>query len=335
MMHAMLKSIQSKFYISIIMKSDIRTLDLNLLKALDALLDERNVTRAAQRLALTQPAVSGMLTRLRERFDDPLFVRTQRGIVPTERARALAGPLKQILGEVEKLLRPQAFEPGSADRVVRLAATDYAQQAVVVPFLSILRREAPGIRVAVLPVQEARLHTQLERGEIDLALVTPDSAPADLHARNLFDERYVCVMRSDHPAAARGKLTLDRFCAFDHALVSYAGGSFQGVTDDALAKLGRARRVTLSVTSFLVLPEILRQSDLLAVVPSRLAARAGDLAWIDPPLEIPGFTKAAVWHERTHHDAAHRWVREVLARACPALPGRVPTGRAAAKSARQ
>lgn len=302
------------------MNSDIRTMDLNLLKALDALLDERSVTRAAARLSLTQPAVSGMLTRLRERFADPLFVRTQRGIVPTARALELAGPVKQILSEIEGLLRPPAFDPATADMVLTLAATDYALRAVVVPFLSVLRREAPGIRVAVLPVQDTRLHTQLERGEIDLALVTLDSAAADLHARRLFDERYVCIMRADHPGAVRGRLTLDRFCTLDHALVSYTGGSFEGVTDAALARLGRKRRVALSVTSFLVLPEILRQSDLIAVVPSRLAAHTDGLVQCEPPLDIPGFSKYAAWHERTHHDAGHRWVRERLFGVCEDLP---------------
>jgi DNA-binding transcriptional LysR family regulator len=302
------------------MNSDIRTMDLNLLKALDALLDERNVTRAAQRLSLTQPAVSGMLTRLRERFGDPLFVRSQRGIVPTGRALELAAPVKQILSEIEGLLRPPAFDPATADMVLTLAATDYALRAVVVPFLAALRRAAPGIRVAVLPVQDPRLHSQLERGEIDLALVTLESTAADLHARHLFDERYICIMRAGHPEAAKGRLTLDRFCALDHALVSYAGGSFEGVTDEALARLGRVRHVALSVTSFLVLPEILRESDLIAVVPGRLAAHTDGLALREPPLEIPGFVKYAAWHERTHHDAGHRWIREQLFRTCADLP---------------
>lgn len=302
------------------MSGDIRTLDLNLLKTLDALLDERNVTRAARRLALTQPAVSGMLTRLRESFGDPLFVRTQRGIVPTERALALAGPIKQVLSEIEGLIRPVAFTPATADKVITIAATDYALQAVIVPFLSVLRREAPGIRVAVVPILDTMLHAQLERGEVDLALVTLESTPADLHARRLFDERYVCVLRANHPDAARGRLTLDRFCALDHALVSYAGGSFHGVTDEALARHRRARHVVLSVTSFLVLPEILRESDLIAVVPSRLVQHAEGLARIEPPLDIPGFTKYAAWHERSHHDAGHRWVRERLASICADLP---------------
>lgn len=294
------------------MPSDIRTLDLNLLKALDALLDERNVTRAAERLALTQPAVSGMLTRLRESFDDPLFVRAQRGMVPTARALELAAPLKQLLGDLESLLQPPAFDPATATMTLRIAATDYALSAVVVPFLEALRLQAPGIRVAVLPVDDARLQGQFERGEVDLALVTPESSPGDLHARRLFDEDYVCLLRADHPAARKGRLSLDSFCALDHALVSYAGGAFRGVTDEALAAVGRERRVSLSVSNFLALPEILRRSDLLAVVPRRLTAHAEGLVVLDPPLAIPSFTKLLAWHERAHRDPGQRWVRELL-----------------------
>jgi DNA-binding transcriptional LysR family regulator len=302
-----------------IMQTDIRTVDLNLLRTLDALLDERNVTKAAQRLSLTQPAVSGMLTRLRESFDDPLFVRTQRGIVPTLRALELAAPLKQILAEIDALLRPQAFDPATAELTLTIASTDYALQAVVLPFLEALRRKASGVRVALVPVQDASLPTQFERGEIDLALVTPESTLPELHARRLFDERYVCVMRANHPDAQGGALSLDRFCELDHALVSYIGGSFKGVTDEALARLGRERRVTVSVTSFLVLPRILKSSDLIAVVPYRLVARSRGLVAIEPPLEIPGFTKTASWHERTHRSPAHRWVRELLFKTCAAL----------------
>lgn len=294
------------------MNSDIRHLDLNLLKTLDALLDERSVTRAAERLSLTQPAVSGMLTRLRESFDDPLFVRAQRGMVPTLRAEQLAAPVKQLLGDIEHLLRPQAFDPATADMTVSIASTDYALRAVVVPFLSALRAQAPNIRVAVQPVDAQQLPGQLERGEIDLALVTPNSSAPGLYTAALFEERYVCVMRADHPDAKRKALALDRFCALDHALVSPAGGAFHGVTDQALARIGKSRRVTVSVTSFLVLPEILRNSDLIAVVPRRLALHAEGLVMREPPVEIPGFSKTVAWHERTHHDAGQSWVRALL-----------------------
>ena len=128
----------------------------------------------------------------------------------------------------------------------------------------------------------------------------------------LFDESYVCVLRADHPDALNGRLSLDRFCALDHALVSPAGGGFHGVTDDALEKLGRSRRVTVSVTSFLVLPEILMYSDMIAVVPRRLVEHNIGLSSLKPPIEIPGFTKILAWHERTQRDAGHRWVRSLI-----------------------
>lgn len=302
-----------------ITNSDIRHLDFNLLKALDALLDERSVTRAAERLALTQPAVSGMLTRLRDSFDDPLFVRAQRGIVPTLRAQQLAAPVKQLLGDIEAMLQPQAFDPATASMVVNLASTDYALRAVVVPFLGALRQQAPNIRVAVQPIDTPALLGQLERGDVDLALLTPESTAPGLHARPLFDERYVCVMRTGHPDANDNGLSLERFCELDHVLVSSSGGAFQGVTDDALARLGRSRRVTVSVTSFLVLPEILGGSDLIAVVPRRLALGRQDLVMVEPPLQIPGFRKTVAWHGRTHRDPGQRWLRALLVDTCAAL----------------
>ncbi|WP_437879435.1 LysR family transcriptional regulator [Pseudomonas sp. LRF_L74] len=289
---------------------DIRTLDLNLLKALDALLDECSVTRAASRLALTQPAVSGMLVRLRESFDDPLFIRAPRGLVPTPRALALASPVKRVLEDIEGLLQPERFEPATARLGMAIAATDYAQQTILVPFLARLRLLAPGIRIAVKPVQDDQVQRQLEAGELDLALLTPETTHEGLHARRLFDERYVCTMRKDHPLATT--MTLERFCAAEHAIVSYSGEAFRGVTDAALATLGRVRQVCLSVTSFLVLVEILRTSDLIAVVPQRLVAQVPDMAMVEPPLPITGFTKVAAWHERTHHQAAQRWVRAQL-----------------------
>lgn len=294
---------------------DIRNLDLNLLKALDALLDERNVTRAAARMGVTQPAMSGMLTRLRDTFGDPLFVRAQRGITPTQRALGLSKALKQVMNEVGALLSPPDFDPQTAEFTLTIAATDYAQSAIAVPFLSALKERSRRIRVALVPVEGGDLQTRLERGEVDLALITPEMTPPDLHARRLFEERYVCVMRTDHPAT-RSRLTLNRFCALDHAIVSYYGGSFSGVTDEALAKCGRQRRVSLSVKNFLVLPNILRASNLVAVAPERLVASEAGLTLLEPPLEIPGFTKLAVWHERSHRDPAQKWLRELMFETC-------------------
>ncbi|MDN0077625.1 LysR family transcriptional regulator [Crenobacter sp. SG2303] len=180
---------------------------------------------------LNQPAVSGMLNRLRESFGDPLFVRSQRGIVPTLRAQALAVPVKKVLAEVEAMLRPADFDPASSTLTLRVAATDYALRTIVLPFISLLRTVAPGIRVAVRPIEDTHASLLLERGEIDLALMTLESALPDLHARRLFDEDYVCVLRLEHPDARRGRMPLNRFCALDHALVSLSGDAFSGANN--------------------------------------------------------------------------------------------------------
>lgn len=293
------------------MKADLRTLDLNLLKALDALLDERSVTRAAARLALTQPAVSGMLNRMRDHFDDPLFIRAPHGMVPTTRAEALAAPVKRILADIDALLQPIAFDPITANMTFTLAATDYALRAVVVPFIAALKVRAPHIRVRVVPVEPERLVNQLGQGKLDLALMTPHTTPDELHSRALYDERYVCMMRADHPDAGK-PLTLDRFCALEQVLVSYEGEGFRGVTDDALAKIGRTRRVGLSVSSFLVLPDVLTISDMIAVVPERMAENRAGMFVCDTPASVQGFTKSMAWHERTHRSPAQQWLRELL-----------------------
>ena len=272
--------------------ANINTLDLNLLRVLDALIDTRSVTRAAERLGLSQPAVSSALARLREVFGDPLFLRQQRGMLPTARAEALAGPLRKLLSEAGALLTPLAFDPATAQGTLRIAATDYAQAAVVLPLLAILRDQAPGLRIAVQPVDTSSFAARLEAGLLDLALVTPEMAPDTLRARRLFDETYVCILRQGHPAEPA--LDLDRFCALDHAIMSHDGSQFCGATDAALEALGRHRRVVAAVPSFLVLIDLVRQSDTVALVPARLVARAEGLTILPPPLAVPGFTKLAV-----------------------------------------
>lgn len=174
------------------------SLDLNLLKTLDALLDERSVTRAAQRLALTQPAVSGMLTRLRECFDDPLFVRNRHAITPTLRALELAVPVEQILAEVSQLLQPQIFDAASAQMSLRIAATDYALSAVVVPFITELRQQAPGIRVSVQPVINEQLAVlgRQRRASLAARTVVQHADPLTQHAR-LIIRRAGCLSVAD------------------------------------------------------------------------------------------------------------------------------------------
>jgi DNA-binding transcriptional LysR family regulator len=191
---------------------DIKSMDLNLLKALDVLLDERNVTRAAARLGLTQPALSGML-RGCVKASATRCSRAQRGIVPTQRALDIGISVKQVLAEIDALLQPPSFDPATAQLTFSIAATDYALRAIAVPFLSALKQHAPRVRVSLVPVESGLLQNQLERGQIDLALLTPEITPPNLHARELFKEHYVCVLREDHPAAMGRKLTVKQFCA--------------------------------------------------------------------------------------------------------------------------
>ena len=181
--------------------------------------------------------------------------------------------------------------------------------------MHLLKIQAPKIKVAVLAINESAVQNQLEQRQIDFALVTPDFQAPDIHAKNLYDERYICAVRHDHPIPQQSQLTLEQFCRLEQALISYHGGSFSSATDQALQAMGLQRNVSLSVQNFIVLPELLAQSDLLAVVPERLIANLPNLKRFGPPLEIQGFTKTLIWHERTHKDPAYRWVRELIERA--------------------
>ena len=291
---------------------NIRKIDLNLLVAFDALYDARNVTRAAERLALTQPTVSGMLNRLRDLFADPLFVRTQHGVLPTPRADALCEPVKALLANVEALVTPDEFDPGSAEMKISISANDYMQHALIVPFIESLRKQAPGIRLAIMPAYIAGLSEKLARGAVDLAVTIPEFADTGLPRSLLYTERYVCVARQDHPLKAR-KLSLKDFCRYDHVLVSPTGGSFSGPTDDALAEFGVSRRVSVSLPSFHVMLETIRTDDFLALVPERiLYGEMTGLKLFEPPVLVPDFDVIACWHSRVDADPAQRWIRGLL-----------------------
>ncbi|MFM2476849.1 LysR substrate-binding domain-containing protein [Celerinatantimonas sp. MCCC 1A17872] len=200
-----------------------------------------------------------------------------------------------------------------------MAATDYSLRAIVEPFLLTLRQQAPNIKVSIRWINEHDLFEQMERGIIDLALTTPEASPGDLRAKTLFSETYVCVLRNAHPLLKNDSLTIEQFCSIDHAIVSYVGGAFEGTTDQVLRSMGKQRRVVLSVPSFLSLVDILKTSDLCAVVPKRLIKNVQGLTTVKLPFDVPGFTKIMTWHERTHHSDAHRWIRESIIKLCNEL----------------
>jgi DNA-binding transcriptional LysR family regulator len=290
---------------------DTKRLDLNLLVTLEALLAEQNVTRAAARLHLSQPAVSAQLSRLRDVFDDPLLIPAQRGMTPTAKALELVEPLREALDQVRAAVSThRAFDPAKARLTVAIAASDYLQAALLQVVVLDMRRKAPGVRVALRNLDGAQLEAQMVRGEVDLAVMTPQTAPSGLRSRRLFDERFVLIARRNHPRVRR-RLTVAQFAALEHVIVSPRGGSFSTPADTALAALGHKRTVVLSAASFLFVPEIVAASDFVALVPERLVRdRADRLQVLDCPFEVKGFAVAMLWHERNHGHPGQRWVRE-------------------------
>jgi DNA-binding transcriptional LysR family regulator len=290
--------------------------DLNLLVALDALVAEGNVTRAAERVGLTQPAMSHALARLRKLFDDPLLVRSPQGMLPTARALELVVPIRRALGDIDGALRQQpAFDPREARRTFTLACVDFGSLVIVPPLLARLRAEAPGADLLVRQLRSDEIERQLAEGEVDLAVgVLYGEDEPWMVGQRLFTERFVCVVRADHPTA-KGPLSLAEFVALEHALISPRGRQ-GGFVDRALAKLGHQRRVALAIPHFLAAPIVVATSDLILTVPERIArafARMLPLRILEPPLEVEGFDVTQYWHGRQARDPAHAWFRALVA----------------------
>jgi DNA-binding transcriptional LysR family regulator len=290
---------------------NIRQTDLNLLIALNMLLEERNVTRAADRLGLTQSAASRMLGRLRASFDDPLFVRTSRGLTPTKRALDIAGPLRDYLFGLEKLLAEgEAFDPKSARRRFRIAAIDYVQATLLAPLAARLQTEAPLIDFEIRQ-PSADSERDLDAGAIDFLLTPQQPSAPGVVWTPLYRDGYTCVVWSRHPSQ---RLTLSAFAKMEHVLVApreRAGG----IVDSVLEKNGLSRRVAVQAPTFLIVPYLLIGTTRIATVPRRMASelvRMHPLKILKPPVDIPGFTMCQGWHEIHRNDPGHRWLHDQL-----------------------
>lgn len=303
--------------------SRLASADLNLLVTFEALYAEAHVTRAAQRMGITQPAMSHALTRLRTLFADPLFTRTPRGVAPTPRARALAEPVRRILNEAARTLAAPEFEPATARHTFRIATADFGQLVLLPPLLEHLARAAPYVDLVVRPTP-TELTPALENGDIDLTFVAAQPKAPRLVVQRLFDEHFVSAARKGHPIFLGGRrgqrLTPQRFAALDHVQIAVRGTP-GGPVDDALAALGLTRRVALRVPEFLVAPLLVARSNLVLTAPSRMldALAHPDLRIFEPPLELPSFTLRQVWHESRRQEPAHAWLRKTLADLVKAL----------------
>lgn len=305
---------------------NFRTLDLNLLKVFDVVMVERNVTRAAQRLAMTQPAVSNALRRLRQSTREELFVPSSTGVTPTVHAQTLWPPVRAALNSLQHALVPQGFDARNEERRFTLAMAD-ATAALFVPVLTdALQTEHSLVDLQVIGLDTRDPRPLLELGEADVAVGFFPDVGAALAAEGdaaltrldpLYRCEYVCVMRRGHPLAAPGALTLDSYCAADHLRVSFAGRP-RGFVDEALARLGRKRRVMITVSHFATAGAAVQQSDLLTVLPRSYVPAAGFASKVvicRLPFELPAIDVALLWHRRHEQDTAQRWLRDTLARA--------------------
>ncbi|KJC47413.1 hypothetical protein UP09_09560 [Bradyrhizobium sp. LTSP885] len=305
---------------------NLSAIDLNLLVAFEALMEERHVTRAAERVGLAQPSMSSALKRLRALFADELFLRAGAGMQPTEKALALAGPIGEALRQIRGVLAPdQGFDPSTARRRISIAVTDYGDLVLVPELIRLLRREAPGIDLAVRPLTDATAAlAKLERGELD-ALIgghLPDSPRCVRH--RLFEERFVCI-RDMTRANGTENLSLEDYAALPHALFSSAGGDgLPSVIDGLLARHGLKRRVAMTLAHVVAVPFAVAGTDLVATMAERVARRfthVAGIAVITPPFEIPAFAIDLVHSQRASADPALRWFLDAVSRCTGRLSG--------------
>lgn len=288
-------------------------LDLNLLPVFEALLTERNVTAAASHVGLTQSAMSNALGRLRQHFDDPLFVKTRTGMLPTPRAEELAGPLKQALALIRASeLQRERFDPQTSGRSFRLYMTDVGEMRFLPGLMEHLRSTGASVKIETLQIQMSELQDRMTLGEIDLALGYLPELSGAIERLPLFDEHYVCVTREDGGA---NKLTLKRFISSPHVAIE-SMGSGHALFERALQREGIMRNVALRVPHFVVIPMIVAQTDLIVTLPSSVAERIAkpmNLRIHPLPFKFPKFEVSLFWHPRFASDPPIAWLREQLA----------------------
>lgn len=314
---------------------NFRTLDLNLLRVFDVVMSERNLTRAADRLSITQPAVSNALKRLKESVGEDLLTRAPSGVKPTPRAEALWPEVRRALGSLRAALAPGEFNP-SADAVsFRIAMTDAAAALYMPALVRHIEHGHALANVQVVPLTTIDPTAMLERGDADLAVgyfpetvaaISSAGDEASLRQRRLLNSEYVCVMRAGHALADR-ELTLDDYCDAQHLLVSVSGRP-HGLVDQTLADLGRERRVLLTVNQYFTAGRVVADSNLLTVLPACFVESTGcreQIVTRPLPFHLAGLHVAMLWHMRHERSSAHEWLRARLQEAITTDPHAPPT----------
>lgn len=303
---------------------NLQNLDLNLLLNLDVLLNERSVTRAAERLGMSQPAMSNALKRLRRVFNDPLLVRTSEGMVPTDRASQIQPKLRSVLADIEGFIEPQGeFDPSSSASLFHVVASDYAETTLVPRVLSKLRQCAPNITLDILTPSDVN-YQDVEQGNVDMVVNRFEELPSSFHYSVLWRDEFACVMGKRHPASK--KWNLKSYIAAKHVWVSKTGmGVGFGVTpqdkqrlgwvDAALDDIGKKRNIAIFTRHYPAAMQHAEQQDLIATVPARAAdlVRSNQNLIIKaPPFKIPRMELTMAWSPLLHHNRSHQWIRGIF-----------------------
>ena len=299
-------------------------IDLNLLEYLDVLLRERNVTKAASHLGLSQPAMSNGLGRLRVMFDDPLLVRTSDGMTPTERALELQPVIREVLARVDKAVQPRAaFDAATAERFFRIMATDYAESTIFPPILQRLREAAPGITLDIMTPSDVSF-LDVEQGKVDMVINRFDSIPQSFHQKTIWEDDFACLFSVDNPI--RSNFTLDSYLQAQHVWVSKTGMGVGvgmnpddvqrlGWVDEALNRIGKQRRISVFTRHYQAAMLMAEQNDLIATVPAKAAklqAHNPRVVVEKPPFEIPPIELKMAWSPLLQNNPAHQWMRRLI-----------------------
>ena len=299
-------------------------IDLNLLEYLDVLLRERNVTRAASYLGLSQPAMSNGLRRLRLVFNDPLLVRTSEGMTPTERALELQPVIRDVLATVDRAVQPQIdFEPASSERVFRIMASDYAESTIFPSILHRLREEAPGVVLDIMTPSDVSF-LDVEQGKVDMVINRFDSIPSSFHKKSIWHDGFACLFSAQNPI--RDNFNLDTYLKAQHVWVSKTGmGVGVGIdpddvqrlgwVDEALARIGKKRHITIFTRHYQAAMSLAEQKDLIVTIPSRAARLKEQNPRViirQPPFEIPPIELTMAWSPLLQNNPAHQWMRRLI-----------------------
>ncbi len=289
-------------------------IDLNLFVVFDAIYSEGNLTRAGEIIGITQPAVSNSLSRLRNLFDDPLFVRTADGMVPTPVAQNIVGPVRQALGYIRASVQEaESFSPADSDKRFRVSMTDLSQELLLPGLVACVKEAAPLVSIDCYQVRRRDMNIELASGNVDLAIDIPLTPDPQIRQSKLFSHEHVCVYRRGHPIASEA-LNLERYLELDHVHVSTRRGGL-GHVDLVLGKMSRRRKVAVRTQHYLITPRLVANTDMVLTAPSMLAElirSTYDVEIQNLPFEVPPLETYLYWHESTDSDQANQWMRDQI-----------------------